>query len=150
MCTEILYRDFKNFNERAFLEDVRLKKFSPKSDDSKKSYEFLSYQFQSVVNKYWPLKTKMFRGNNTPFVNKTLREEIYKRSAFLHKFLKDSSDSSWQKYRKQRNKCVKVGLLPSKNFYYYLLQRLFASVMKNAFYFILKALFVLNIFKFLS
>ena len=79
-----------------------------------------------------------------------LWEEIYKRSAFLHKFLKDSSDSSWQKYRKQRNKCVKVGLLPSKNFYYYLLQRLFASVMKNAFYFILKALFVLKIFKFLS
>ena len=68
-----MYRDFKNFNERAFLEDVRLKKFSPKSDDSNKSYELLSYQFQSVVNKYWPLKTKMFRGNNTPFVNKTFK-----------------------------------------------------------------------------
>ena len=143
MCTEILYRDFKNFNERAFLEDVRLKKFSPKSDDSNKSYEFLSYQFQSVVNKYWPLKTKMFRGNSTPFVNKTLSEEIYKRSAFLHKFLKDSSDSSWQKYRKQRNKCVKVGLFQK-------ILLVFASVMKNVFYFILKALFVLKIFKFLS
>ena len=23
-------------------------------------------------------------------------------------FLKDSSDSNWQKYRKQRNKCVKI------------------------------------------
>ena len=42
----------------------------------------------------------------------------------------------------------KVGLSPSKNIYFYLLQ--FALMMKNALYFILKALFVLKMFKFLS
>ena len=42
-------------------------------------------------------------------MNKTFRKEIYKRSALRNKFLKDSSDSYWHKYRKQRNKCVKIG-----------------------------------------
>ena len=104
----VMYRDFKNFNEKAFLEDVKLKNLSRKSDDSNKNYEFLLYQFQSVVNKHAPLKTKIVRGNNSPCVNKNLRKEIYKRSALRNKFLKDSSDSNWQKYRKQRNKYVKI------------------------------------------
>ena len=60
-----------------------------------------------MVNKHGPLKTKIVRGNNDPFVNKTVRKENYKRSALRNKFLKDFSDSDWQKYRKQINKCVK-------------------------------------------
>ena len=64
------------------------------SDDSNENYEFFSYQFQSVVNKDAPLKTKIARGSNTPFVNKTVTKEIYKRSALRNTFLKDSSDSN--------------------------------------------------------
>ena len=41
-------------------------------------------------------------------MNKILRKEIYKRSVLRNKFLKDSSDSNWQKYRRLRNKCVKI------------------------------------------
>ena len=103
-----MYRDFKNFNEKAFLDDVKLNNFSRKSDDSSKSYEFLSYQFKSVVNKHEPLKTEIVRRNKAPFANKTLRKEICKRSALRNKFLKDSSDSNWQKYRKQRSNCVNI------------------------------------------
>ena len=44
----------------------------------------------------------------------------------------------------------KVGLSTSENFFCYLLDRKPLKMMKNAFYFILKALFVLKIFKFLS
>ena len=69
-----MYRDFKNFNEKAFLEDVKLKNLFRKSDDPNENYEFLSYQFQPVVNKHAPLKSKIVRGNNAPFVNKTLRK----------------------------------------------------------------------------
>ena len=61
-----------------------------------------------MVNKHAPLKTKIVRGSNAPLVNKTLRKEIYKRSALRNKFLKDSSDSNWQNYRKQRNKRDKI------------------------------------------
>ena len=95
---QVMYRNFKKFNEKSFLDDVKLNNFSRISDDSNKNYKFLSYQFQSVVNKHALLKTKIVRGNNAPSVNKTLRKEICKRSAVRNKFLKHSSDSNWQKY----------------------------------------------------
>ena len=91
---KVVYRDCENFNEKAFLEDVKLKNLSRKSDDSNENYKFYSYQFQSVVNKQAPFKTKIVLGNNAPFVNKTLRKEIDKRSTLRNKFLKDSSDSN--------------------------------------------------------
>ena len=71
---KVMYRDFKNFNEKAFLEDIKLKSLSRKSDDSNENYEFLSYLFQSVVNKHAPLKTKIVRGNNVPFVKKNFKK----------------------------------------------------------------------------
>ena len=57
---KVAYRDFKSFNETAFLEDVKLKKFSQKRDDSKGNHEFLSYQFQCVVNKHARLVSHIF------------------------------------------------------------------------------------------
>ena len=45
---------------------------------------------------------------------------------------------------------LKVGLSPSKKFFYLLPWKPFLKKIKNRFYFILKALFVLKIFKFLS
>ena len=38
---KFMYRDFKNFNAKSFIEDVKLKKFCRKSDDSDGNYEFL-------------------------------------------------------------------------------------------------------------
>ena len=40
---KVVYRDFKNFNETAFLEDVKLKKFSWKSDDSNENFFYTSF-----------------------------------------------------------------------------------------------------------
>ena len=45
---------------------------------------------------------------------------------------------------------VKVGLSRSKNFFFICSNDSSSKMMKNAFYFILKALFVLKIFNFLS
>ena len=45
---------------------------------------------------------------------------------------------------------IKVGLSPSKNTFFICFNDSPSKMMKNAFYFILKALFVLKIFRFLS
>ena len=45
---------------------------------------------------------------------------------------------------------VKAGLSPSKNNFFICFNDSPSKMMKNAFYFLLKALFVLKIFKFLS
>ena len=56
-----------------------------------------------------------------------------------------------QKYGKTRkNYMLKVGLSPSKKNFFICFNDSPSKMMKNAFYFILKALFVLRIFKFLS
>ena len=47
-------------------------------------------------------------------------------------------------------KSINVGLSPSEIFFYICFNDSPSEMMKNAFYFILKALFVLKIFKFLS
>ena len=71
---KVRYRDFKNFNEKAFLEDIKLKSLCRKSDDSNENCEFLSYLFQCVVNKHAPLKTKIVRGYNVPFAKKNFKK----------------------------------------------------------------------------
>ena len=53
-------------------------------------------------------QNKIVPENNAPFVNKTLKKRNYKRSALRNTFLKDASNSNWQKYRKQISKCVKI------------------------------------------
>ena len=107
---KVINRDFKNLNEKAFLEDFKLKKLSRKSDNSNENYEFLSYKFQFVVHKMHPSKPKLFEEITEKNLkeNKTLRKYFYNRSVLRNKFLKDCSDSNWQKYQMQKNKRVKI------------------------------------------
>ena len=56
---KVACRDFKNLNKKEYPADVKLKNISRKNNDSHKNYELLSYQFQSVVNRHTPLKTKI-------------------------------------------------------------------------------------------
>ena len=49
-------RDFKNFNEKSFLQNVKLKNLSRKSDNLIENHEFLSYQFQSLVDNQEKIK----------------------------------------------------------------------------------------------
>ena len=51
---------------------------------------------------------------------------------------------------KKRKDCVKGGLSPAKKFFFIYFNGSPSKMMKNAFYFMLKALVVLSIFRFLS
>ena len=104
---KFLYRNYKRFNEKTFLE-LESKNLTENSISSNENYEYLSFQFADVVNKHAPLKTKVLRGNNTPFINKHLRKEIYRRSALRKKFNRKPNKLNWEMYKKQPNKCVKL------------------------------------------
>ena len=88
--------------------ELESKNLTRNSLSSNENYEYLSYQFADVVNKHAPLKTKVLRGNNAPFINKHLRKEIYRRSALRSKFNRKPNNLNWEKYKKRRNKCVKL------------------------------------------
>ena len=82
---KFLYWDYKRFDEKTFLLELESKNLTRNSISSNENYECLSYQFADVVNKHAPLKTKVLRGKNAPFINKHLRKYIYQRSALRSK-----------------------------------------------------------------
>ena len=76
----VYYRNYKNFNEKKFFSDVKEADFSFASSNPDENYSVLTNVFSNIVNKHAPLKKKILRGNDAPFMNKELRKEIYTRS----------------------------------------------------------------------
>ena len=58
---KIYYRNFKNFNEKNFLEEVKNTDFRFNSDDPNENYELITNVFSNIVEKHAPLKKKFFR-----------------------------------------------------------------------------------------
>ena len=50
-------------------------------------------------------KQKVVRNNNQPFMTKTLRKAIMKRSKLKNKFNKERNAKNWFNYKQQRNYC---------------------------------------------
>ena len=61
---------------------------------------------QSMLDQYAPRKQKYARGNDMPFMNKTLSKEIMKRTKLRNKFLKERTDENKKRYTSERNYCV--------------------------------------------
>ena len=75
------YRSYKSFNEEKFLSDIKEANFSFKtSNPDENLFLFLTNTFSNIVNIHGPLKKKILRGNDVPFMNKELRKAMYTRS----------------------------------------------------------------------
>ena len=101
---KIFYRDYKAFNHNTF--ETRLQ-------SKLKSETIIDYsQFHSIfietLDNIAPVKTKIPRYNNNPFMNKALRKAIMTRSRLKNKFNKNSSAKNWNSYKKQRSFCLKL------------------------------------------
>ena len=60
-----------------------------------------------ILNLYAPLKTKVVRGNNAPFMSKEIRKAMH-RSRLKHNFNKYRNEENRRHYKKQRNFCVSL------------------------------------------
>ena len=69
----------------------------------KTNYTEWENQFLRVLNKHAPLKSKIIRGNNKPFVTKTWRKAIMRRSALKEKANNLKDTLAIKLYKKQRN-----------------------------------------------
>ena len=70
-----------------------------------------------VLNKHVPLKTKIIRANNAPFMNKNMRKLVMTRSRLKNKFNKEPSVENERAYKKQRNACVNLFRKAKKEYY---------------------------------
>ena len=78
---ERVYRDMKKFNRESFRNELT-------TELSKLDSEYESFEdtFMSVLNKHAPLKKKLLRGNEKPYVTKAMRKAIMKRSELATKY----------------------------------------------------------------
>ena len=78
---ERVYRDMKNFDRRSFRNDLKAE--LEKIDSN---YDTFENTFTSVLDKHAPLKKKLLRANEKPYVTKNMRKAIMKRSELATKY----------------------------------------------------------------
>ena len=70
------------------------------------------------LNEYAPLKKKVIRGSQVPYMTKILRKAIMKRSELKTKYLKNRTNTNKTLYKKQKNFCSKLYKKERKKYYH--------------------------------
>ncbi|XP_057305354.1 uncharacterized protein LOC130642282 [Hydractinia symbiolongicarpus] len=109
----INYRCYRLFNDEHFKHDLEL--LIALNNDL--NYNDFDEQFSQLVSKHAPIKYKVVRNNNSPFITKAVRKEIMIRSRFKNIYNKHPSIKNWENFKRQRNKCVTV-CRDAKRIYY--------------------------------
>ena len=66
------------------------------------NYDEFKDIFMQILNKYAPMKKMCIRGNNAPFMNKTLCKAFIHRSKLKNTFNKIPTEDNKRLYKKQR------------------------------------------------
>ena len=109
------YRSYRNFNEHSFRE--QLKNSLQYSHNGEVDYDTFKAIFMEVLNLHAPMKKKYIRGNNAPFMNKTLSHAFMHRSKLKNKMNKNPTETNKKLYNKQRNFCVSLLRREKKKYY---------------------------------
>ena len=79
------YRNYQNFDESKVLSNLNRTIITFDNESPNQNYNVFSSRFLEVVNVHAPLKMKIVRGNDAPFVDKQLRKAIYTRTRLKNK-----------------------------------------------------------------
>ena len=80
-------------------------------------YENFEEKFFSLLNLHAPMKQKIVRANHKPYMTKTLRKAMMKRSELETKYYKLKSEVDHRKFKKQRSLCSKLYKEKRRNHY---------------------------------
>lgn len=96
------YHDYSHFNKEIFISELtnRMQNIT--------TYEQFHNTFKNILHNHMPLKKKILRSNNKPFMNKNLRKAIMLRSRLRNKSISSPSAENIKQYKLQRNLCVKL------------------------------------------
>ena len=89
-----VYRSYKNFDLGHF--NIALKS---------EGYNDFETTFCIVLNKHAPIKVKILKHNNNPFLTQNLGKAIMHRSKFKNRFNKYRTYQNWCNYKTQQNYC---------------------------------------------
>ena len=98
-------RNFKNFNERAYLNDLNnlnWEEVSLHNDPNDMWTEWLD-MFMSVIDKHAPLKKKRIGKRKSPWITSHVVQKIRERDYLKRQFDITRDDEIWLQYKKARN-----------------------------------------------
>ena len=93
-------RDYKYFDRTKFENNLH-----EKLSEGISNYKSFETTFIEVLNKHAPLKKKLLRANHAPYITKTLRKAIMRRSQLETKYLKTKTQTNFKLYKKHKNSC---------------------------------------------
>ena len=108
---EIKYRCYRTINREIFRFELN------SSLSGVSSLEEFDDTYLRILNKHAPIKTKTVRINQAPYMTKTLRKAIMRRSALKNKFYKDKTPTAERMYKKQKNFCSRLYKKERRKFY---------------------------------
>ena len=109
----LFYRDYKKFDEKCFESNLKLKLNHQTND----CYNDFKKTFVEILDQNAPMKKKILRHNQSPFMSKHLRKAIMTRSRLKNIYNKKRTFENLENYKKQRNFCVNL-LKREKRKYY--------------------------------
>ena len=95
----VYYRDYKNFDLYKFRSDLR----EQLCKTAEKDYFHFELTFLRVLELHAPMKKKVLRANDKPYMTKVLRKAIMRRSELKGKYLKNKSEESLKAFKRQKN-----------------------------------------------
>ena len=101
--TEKRYRDYKYFDRSKFKNNL-----NEKLSEGISNYESFETTFIEVLNRHAPLRKKLLRANHAPYITKTLRKVIMRRSQLETKYLQTKPQTDLKLYKTHKNFCSKL------------------------------------------
>ena len=110
---ELHYRDFKNYNTLCFNDHLT----RSYANDTSLSYGSFERNFMNVLEQHAPMKKKLVRANHAPYVTKTLRKAIMKRSNLETVYRKKKTEQALINYKEQKNFCSRLYKKEKKRYF---------------------------------
>ena len=101
---ELFYRDYKHFNHEYFEKDLTC----ALSTFEKFNYQELDKTFIEILNKHVPVKKKLVRASQTPYITKASPKAIMRRSELETKYFKLKTNDILKAYKKKKNYCSRL------------------------------------------
>ena len=95
----IYYRDYKKFDLLTFRRELR----DALRNTVVLGYAHFEHIFLTILDKHAPVKQRVVRANDKPYMTKVLRKAIMRRSFLKNKYQKLKTDEAHRAFKKQKN-----------------------------------------------
>ena len=112
-------RNLKHFSEKDFISDLQnIPWYEIESlKDPNLAWKKWEYNFNQVLNRHAPFTYKRTRSFSLPWLNSSIKKNMYVRDYHKKQFIKHKSQYHWKLYQTARNK-INIEIRKSKSKYY--------------------------------